>query len=778
MEDTYTNNLDKFKQYILDAGLKSPERIITDGQIHRFKQQGDDGTPCWYIYHDNLELSVAVFGCWKRGISEKWLSKSWDKLPEAQKNTQQEKINQMLEQAYSERKNLQKKAANACRKLWENASSASANHAYLSKKDVRPYNIKQEKSTLLIPLFNTQNELVNIQSIGLDGSKRFTKEAEKKGCFFKIGEQITAKIYIAEGYATGASIHEITEQTTIIAFDAHNILPVAENIKSLYPGVEIIIAADNDHKKDINLGLIKAQEAATQLNLSYTYPQFSDNDDGSDFNDLTKSQGKDETRKQLQEVYKTDTKSVWEATVERLSKLEAWEYDQVRNDEAKKLGVRITTLDNAVTQNKERFLLTESENFTFMNEEEAAEQHVYGDELADSIYDIFNKYLVASEENKIALTLWVVASYCIDAFRIFPKLCINSPQKRCGKTTCLDLLRCVTKKPLASANATPASIFRAIDLWKPTLLIDEADTFLRLNDELRGIINAGHTRSSAFVLRTEGEGNNREPKPFSVWAPMVIAMIGNPPSTIADRSIFIKLKRKTSEDVIQKIPQNIFNMAQQLRRNLIRWAADNMHQLPQISVKSSITDNDRASDNWEALTRVAILLGEKWEQKAYSACAKIAESQHDDSDDDDISIKLLEDTRTIFMDFNLTRVHSCGLVDKLLYLEESPWNTAASGKPIDQNWIAKKLKPYGIESSQLKLDGKNKRGFRIEDFLDAWQRYLPCASTEKPDLGATPATELNNKEKEGITQNNGGATTCYPLPQSIEKVAPQVLPAT
>lgn len=181
-----------------------------------------------------------------------------------------------------------------------------------------------------------------------------------------------------------------------------------------------------------------------------------------------------------------------------------------------------------------------------------------------------------------------------------------------------------------------------------------------------------------------------------------------------------------------------------------------MHKPPSLKADLISIDNDRAADNWDALLRIAALLGEGWSQKATTACARITDNLTDDSDDGDISIKLLEDIRSIFFDFNLTRIHSFDLVERLLHLEESPWNTTASGKPIDQSWVANKLKAYGIKSAQLKINGRNKRGFRIEDFLDAWNRYLLSTCPTEDDMDATRATELKNMES---------ATSCYPPPR-------------
>ena len=109
-------------------------------------------------------------------------------------------------------------------------------------------------------------------------------------------------------------------------------------------------------------------------------------------------------------------------------------------------------------------------------------------------------------------------------------------------------------KPLSAANVTPATIFRAIDHWHPTLLIDETDTFMSDKSELRGVLNSGHTRSQAYVIRCVGD--DLIPKQFSTWSPKAFAHIGRMHPTLEDRSIGIGLKRKLKTEKADRIPKN------------------------------------------------------------------------------------------------------------------------------------------------------------------------------------------------------------------------------
>ena len=112
-----------------------------------------------------------------------------------------------------------------------------------------------------------------------------------------------------------------------------------------------------------------------------------------------------------------------------------------------------------------------------------------------SIAAAVRKYVVMEDHGAEAVALWALHAHALDAFTISPRLAITSAEKRCGKTTLLDVLGCLVPRPLPTANATAPSIFRTIELLKPTLLIDEADTFLTPNNELRGVLNSGHRKA-------------------------------------------------------------------------------------------------------------------------------------------------------------------------------------------------------------------------------------------------------------------------------------------
>lgn len=409
--------------------------------------------------------------------------------------------------------------------------------------------------------------------------------------------------------------------------------------------------------------------------------------------------------------------------IQQLSQLSRLDYERVREDAAERLGIkRVSELDKIVKEARNEIDQTEQ-----VDELEAGiepwHEPVDGCALADEIKGVFNTYSILPEGADVAMTLWSLGTYVFNEFRIFPKLCISSPEKRCGKTTTLEVLGSLVHKNLIAANMTPATIFRSIDLWKPTLLIDEGDTFLRGNDELRGIINSGHTRSSASVLRTEGDSSNRRPVRYSTWSPMAIAMIKTPPDTIKDRSILITLRRKLPHEVVSRLPIELSRELHHIRRKCQRWAQDESVLLRHSDTEVPSISNDRAADNWLPMFVIANQLGGQWPTLVKSSMQDIEDAKLAD-DDDGIGPMILKDIQEIMMTKNLDKVFSDDLVRYLVEMEERPWSEWKRGYPMTKNSLANLLKPFGITSISIRQGHDVKRGYDRSHFIDVFRRYI------------------------------------------------------
>src|SRR5262249_35196677 len=134
-------------------------------------------------------------------------------------------------------------------------------------------------------------------------------------------------------------------------------------------------------------------------------------------------------------------------------------------------------------------------------------------------------------------------------------------------------------RPLTASNITAAALFRTIEAARPTLLLDEADTYLRHNDDLRAVVDAGHQRNGA-VIRTVGDAH--EPRKFSVWAPLIIAAIRNLPGTIEDRSIKIQMRRRRADEQVASFRPDRTSKLDQLVRRIAQLVRDRGDALAEI----------------------------------------------------------------------------------------------------------------------------------------------------------------------------------------------------
>ena len=293
---TNFNDCSNFKQQFLtfmtETGVSPPPDVIDDGKIHRFSTNGNtDDKAGWYVLYSD-GLPAGGFGCWRTGIQSTWkadLGRPYSLAESQALKLRTKEIAKQREATFaSDRLEAKKKASS----IWSEAPPADE-HPYLVKKGVKPYVARESNGSLIIPLFQN-DEIVSLQYIDADGNKRFLKGGEVSGSYCTLGE-ITdqAPICICEGYATGATIHEATKLAVVIAFNSGNLLKVARTIRNLQPQHKIIIAGDDDWANEVNIGKIKATEAAIAVKGILILPTFAKPrlQDQKDFNDMARDQG-------------------------------------------------------------------------------------------------------------------------------------------------------------------------------------------------------------------------------------------------------------------------------------------------------------------------------------------------------------------------------------------------------------------------------------------------------------------------------------------------------
>lgn len=264
------------------------------------------------------QILVASFGCMRSGIRKNWSSKSQNDMDSSEWQAHTKRREELSKQLQEDAEFKASESAIKAQELWKNAKPADDSNPYLLTKNVRPHGSRVEGENLLIPCYRFDDEagsftISTLQTISPDGEvfkKRFLFNSTKKGGFYEITNKEAPKdqLILCEGFATGASIFEATGISTLVCFDAGNLLTVAKAIRSKYPDFKLIIAADDDWKKNPNTGLVKAKEAASEVGGYLTIPKFpKDRDDkDTDFNDLARLSGGDEVRLQIKSASLVD----------------------------------------------------------------------------------------------------------------------------------------------------------------------------------------------------------------------------------------------------------------------------------------------------------------------------------------------------------------------------------------------------------------------------------------------------------------------------------------
>ena len=409
-----------------------------------------------------------------------------------------------------------------------------------------------------------------------------------------------------------------------------------------------------------------------------------------------------------------------DAELERLAKLSLLKYERERETAAKRLALRTSTLDKLVEAKRKELGQDDGKQGRPLSlpEPKPWPERVEAVELLCDLSAAIRKHVVMPGHCADATALWVVHTYLLDALHITPRLSISSPEKQCGKTTLLDVLCRLVWRPLEVSNTTVSPIFRTIEKARPTLLLDEGDTFLPDNVELRGVLNSGHRRGGS-VLRTVGD--DFEPRQFGTFAPCAIAMIGQLPGTLADRSISIELKRRLAGEALEPFRLDRTEHLDRLASKAARWAADNANRVRAADPSMPPGVFNRVADNWAPLLAIADVAGSEWPQRARRALEAIQATAEDAS----IRVQLLTDIRVIFDEYKLDRLPSDKLIEALIAIESRPWAEWKAGKPLSKNGLARLLKPLKIRPGTKRIAGeKTAKGYYLSDFDDAFSRYL------------------------------------------------------
>jgi putative DNA primase/helicase len=434
------------------------------------------------------------------------------------------------------------------------------------------------------------------------------------------------------------------------------------------------------------------------------------------------------------------------AEIGRLAELSPVNYDRERKDAAKRLGIRASALDREVERLKSATAVRDSGGQGRPLDLKAPEPWptpVDGAVLLAELVAVQRRFVVLPDGAAEGVALWTIFAHAIDAFIVAPRLMLLSATMRSGKTTLLRILARLVPRPLLASNISPAAIFRVIEAANPTLLIDELDTFAPDNEPLRGILNSGHTKEGATVIRLVGD--NHEPRQFSTWAAIAMAAIGRLPSTWIDRSVVLHLKRKRPSEKVSILDRDTFGELDELARKAARFASDNVLALGAAKPKPVDGLNDRAIENWRPLLAIADVAGGDWPKLARSKAQAL--SARVDEADDSLDIALLRDVKSVFAAAgdDCDRLFSARLCAALIGIETGPWSSMGrSGKPLTPGRLARRLAGFDIPSGTIRIGKDTAKGYQRAAFADAFERYLtdPAAM---PETTLTPDSPSSNR---------------------------------
>lgn len=419
----------------------------------------------------------------------------------------------------------------------------------------------------------------------------------------------------------------------------------------------------------------------------------------------------------------------------RLAAMRPTEYDRVRKEEAKRLGIQVKTLDDEVKAIRAGDSVV---NHLPFDDIEPHSEPVDPAQVLDQVVEFICRHIVMDKAQAYAMALWVAMTWFIDDVEVAPIAIITAPEKACGKSQLLSILGYLVARPLPAANSTASFLFRAITTWRPTILIDEADTFIRGNDELKGLVNAGHTRANAYVGRTVAVGDGHEPRLYDVWSAKAFAGIAlerHLPDATMSRGIVIGLRRKMATETVSRLRHADRKAFTELAAKLARFADDCSQQVRQARPDLPEELGDRDQDNWEPLLAIAQCAGPVWVERATEAALVLSRKNEESVSTGN---ELLSDIQYVFESKGVDRISTADLITALIADDEKPWATYNRGKPLSPRQLSKQLAAYNIKTKTVRFKQATPKGFELAQFEDAFARYLSQTPPETKQRNETP----------------------------------------
>jgi Protein of unknown function (DUF3631)/Domain of unknown function (DUF3854) len=384
-----------------------------------------------------------------------------------------------------------------------------------------------------------------------------------------------------------------------------------------------------------------------------------------------------------------------------------------------------------------------------------------GEKVLNETVSFLRQYVILSEAQAAAIALWIAHTYTFKSAAWSPYLNVSSAAPECGKSLLLETLEFLVRKPWKVDGASPAVLFRKIELDQPTLLFDELDTTFKGDKEtaqaIRQVLNAG-AKYNGRVARCVGE--HHTPKDFRVFCPKVLAGIGDLPPTVSSRSLPIVLGRKLATEKVDYLDHGdlaIKGRAAELRNRLYDWIEKRAEAFRHATPDFPEVLTDRQKDGSRILLLIADAAGGEWQEKSRRVLCELYQARP--AEDTSVGIQILHDVRLVFDELGLDRIATAELVQKLVEVETSPWAEWNRGKPMTPVSLSRLLKPFRIFPKTIRFANERAKGYERASFADSWDRYLPKAPSPPTSSRDNVTNQCPYGENEFSTRDNNASVT-------------------
>ncbi|AMV41768.1 DUF3631 domain-containing protein [Paraburkholderia caribensis] len=554
--------------------------------------------------------------------------------------------------------------------IWQAAVGADDDHPYRTKYGLGEgliwvyaksgfVNGEKIHNAVVVPFFKgSTNEITAIRFIVVneDGDERdiwLRNDSGQIGAYARVGDRKTDPVLTTSNFSNALSLFEATDHCVAVAEDSTSLGVVAATLASAYPDTRIVVCGAKDTR-------VEAEAAARMIGAPLAIP-------AGDFNNLYQQSGPEALRAVVATATAPKSSSEMDGTPLDVT---PW-------------PLLIPSID----------------------------------ELVASTEQMIRRFTILNEFQVLTVALWIFASHVIDLMPFAPILGLFSPTMGCGKTTLLNVLKHLVRRPVTAGGVSPAFIYHVIERFMPTLLMDEAEHYIGKDRAMTNIINSGHTRISGFI----GKVNNGKSKMHPTFCPKVLAMINRPTGTTYDRCIAIHLRRMLPDETVEQVHYANGAEFAQLKSKIVRWANDVRPLIVHARPARLNVLNSRTADNWIPLLTVASLGGVELLNRAIAAGERMAVAVGNRMNDGEL---LLRDVKAVFDVSDRKWLWTYELVDILCSDEDKQWRYHCNGKPLSSRALGDTLAPFGIASKNIRHGETIKKGYDRTSFEDAFARYV------------------------------------------------------